>query len=270
MQTISAQTFDIGYMDTLSGGDTALHRLDARTKLFVTALFIVSVVSCGKYEISRLMPFFLYPVFLISAGELPAAYLLRKVLAVAPFAVAVGLFNPILDRGTLFYVGPMAVSGGAASFLSILIRFSLTVSGALCLVALTGVNAICEALERLGVPGVFAAQLLFMNRYLTVLAGEAERMTRARALRSFSAKEMPAAIFVRLAGQLLLRAFARAERIYGAMLCRGFDGRLRLVRRSAAGWRDVLFAAVWVCSFAAFRSVNIPQFLGNCITGLLK
>lgn len=270
MQTISAQTFDIGYMDTLSGGDTALHRLDARTKLFVTALFLVSVVSFNKYEISRLMPFFLYPVFLVSAGELPPGYLLRKAQAVAPLAVLVGLFNPFLDRGTLFYVGPLAVSGGTASFLSILIRFFLTVSAALCLVALTGVNAICEALERFGVPKVFAMQLLFLNRYITVLAGEAERMTRARALRSFSNKEMPAVVFVRLAGQLLLRAFARAERIYSAMLCRGFDGRLRLVRRSTAGSRDALFTAVWVCLFAAFRFVDIPQFFGNFITGLLK
>lgn len=270
MQTISARTFDIGYMDTLSGGATALHRLDARTKLFVTALFIVSVVSFNKYEISRLMPFFLYPVFLVSAGELPPGYLLRKVLAVAPFAVFVGLFNPFLDRATLFSIGPLAVPGGAASFLSILIRFFLTVSAALCLVALTGVNAICEALERLGVPKVFAMQLLFLNRYITVLAGEAERMARARALRSFSSKEMSAVVFVRLAGQLLLRAFARAERIYSAMLCRGFDGRLRLTRRSAAGVRDMVFAVVWACLFAAFRFVDIPQFLGNFITGLLK
>lgn len=268
MQTITAQTFDIGYMDTLAGGATALHRLDARAKLVVTALFIVCVVSFNRYEISRLMPFFLYPVLLIAAGELPAGYLLRKVLAVAPFAVFVGVFNPLLDRGTLFHLGPLAVSGGAASFLSILVRFLLTVTAALCLVALTGVNGICAALESLGVPKVFAVQLLFLNRYITVLAGEAERMARARALRTFSAGEMPAAVFARLAGQLLLRAYARAERIYSAMLCRGFAGRLPLPRRAAFGGRDTLFVAVWAALFALFRLVDIPQFFGSFLTGL--
>jgi cobalt/nickel transport system permease protein len=270
MQTITAQTFDIGYMDTLAGGDSALHRLDARAKLLVTLLFIVSVVSFNPYEISRLMPFFLYPVFLVAAGELPAGYLLRKVLAVAPFAVFVGVFNPLLDRAALFYVGPLAVSGGMASFLSILVRFLLTVTGALCLVALTGVNAICAALESFGVPKVFAVQLLFLNRYITVLAGEAERMARARALRAFSSKEMPAAVFARLAGQLLLRAYARAERIYNAMLCRGFDGRLPLPRRAVFGGKDAVFVAAWAVLFAIFRFVDIPQFLGNLLTGLLK
>ncbi|OGS12351.1 MAG: cobalt ECF transporter T component CbiQ [Elusimicrobia bacterium RIFOXYA2_FULL_58_8] len=268
MQTISTQIFDIGYMDTLAGGDTALHRLDARAKLLVTALFIVCVVSFNHYEISRLMPFFLYPVFLIAAGELPAGYLLRKVLAVAPFAVFVGMFNPLLDRGTLFQLGPLAVSGGAASFFSILLRFLLTVTTALALVALTGVNGICAALESCGVPKVFVMQLLFLNRYITVLAGEAGRMARARALRSFSAGEMPAAVFARLAGQLLLRAYARAERIYSAMLCRGFYGRIQLQRSSTVGGKEIAFVATWAAVFTLFRLVDIPQFFGNFLTGL--
>lgn len=270
MQAITAQTFDIGYMDTLAGGYTALHRLDARAKLLVTLLFIVCVVSFNRYEISRLMPFFLYPVFLIAAGELPAGYLLRKVLAVAPFAFFVGVFNPFLDRAALFHLGPLAVSGGMASFASILVRFLLTVTAALALVALTGVNGICAALESFGVTKVFAVQLLFLNRYITVLAGEAERMARARALRSFSNQEMPAAVFARLAGQLLLRAYSRAERIYNAMLCRGFDGRLPLPRKAAFSGKDIIFTAAWAALFALFRFADFPQFFGGLITGLLK
>ncbi len=270
MQTIAARTFDIGYMDALAGGDTALHRLDARAKVVVTLLFIVFVVSFGRYEISRLTPFFLYPVFLVSAGELPAGYLLRKALAAAPFAFFVGAFNPFLDRAVLFHLGPLAVSGGMASFLSILLRFFLTVTAALCLVALTGVNGACAALESLGVPRVFAAQLLFLNRYLTVLAGEAGRMARARALRAFGAPPPGPSLFARLAGQLLLRSYARAERVYSAMLCRGFDGSLPLPGRSAFGRRDAAFVAAWAGLFVLFRSVDVPRALGILLTGLFK
>lgn len=259
---------DIGYMDTLAAGDTALHRLDPRAKILATAAFVTAVVSFGKYEISALVPFFLYPVFLVCAGELPAGYLLRKVLLVSPFAVLVGLFNPFLDREILFRLGPLSVSGGWASFASILIRFSLTVSAALALLALTGVNGVCEALARLGVPRAFVVQLLFLNRYLFSLGAEAGRMGRARSLRG--SVGMSPGVFAQLAGHLLLRTLDRAERVYRAMLCRGFDGHIRFARFSGPGRGEVAFVAVWAALFALFRLVNIPLLLGNLLTGAAK
>lgn len=259
---------DIGYMDTLAAGDTALHRLDPRAKLLATAVFVTAVVSFNKYEISGLVPFFLYPVFLVCAGELPAGYLLRKVLLVSPFAVFVGLFNPFLDRDVLFRLGPLAVSGGWASFVSILIRFFLTVGAALALLALTGINGVCEALARLGVPRAFVVQLLFLNRYLFSLGAEAGRMVRARALRGSGS--LAHGIFAQLAGHLLLRTLDRAERVYRAMLCRGFDGHIRVARFTGPGPAETAFVAGWAALFALFRLVNIPLLLGNLLTGAVK
>ncbi len=265
MNNIGQNYFDIGYMDTLARGKSPLHCLDPRTKLITTLLFILAIVSFNKYTILAFVPFFLYPVFLIAAGGLPAGYLLKKVLLVSPFAILLGIFNPAIDREIIFHIGNIGVSGGWISFVSILLRFGLTVTAALLLVSLTGFNAVCEALRKLGVPKPFVVQLLFFYRYLFVLTDEAQRMDRARALRSPHAGFMRYKTFISLLGHLLLRTLSRAERIYHAMYCRGFDGNMRRISAIKSTWKDGCFVIVWAGIFFVFRLYNVPLELGKLI-----
>jgi cobalt/nickel transport system permease protein len=149
-------------------------------------------------------------------------------------------------------------------------RFLLTVSAALALLALTGMNPVCEALGRMGVPRPFVVQLLFLNRYLFALTGETERMSRANALRSCGGKALNLKAYTQLVGHLLLRTLDRAERVYRAMLCRGFDGHIRIARFSEISRRETAFVLGWAALFAVFRFVNLPVLLGRAITGSLK
>jgi len=259
--------FDLGYMDTLAYQQTPVHRLDPRIKLLTTLIFILSVVSFRRYDVSALVPYFLFPLVLMSRGNLPMGYLGRKVLLVAPFAVLIGIFNPILDREVHLYLGPLAVSGGWISFLSILIRFILTVSAALILIASTGFHGVCAALERMGIPNAFAVQLLFLYRYLFVLIEEASRMMRARSLRAVHGKSMGIRVFGYLVGSLLFRTMDRAQRIHLAMLSRGFEGEIRIRRPMLIGARDIRFILGWSILFVILRFYNLPQHLGMLITG---
>jgi len=257
-------------LDTLARQDTWVHRLDPRTKVLTALVFIVAVVSYGKYEVSALVPFVLYPVVLLSAGRLPAGYLLGRLALVSPFVLFAAAFNPLLDREVLVCVGPLALSGGWVSFVSILIRFSLTVYIALILIATTGFNTICLALTRMKVPSVLVVQLLLLYRYLFVLAEEALRMVRAYALRAAGAKRMPLRVYVSLAGLLLVRALDRANRIYLAMRCRGFDGEMHLLRPLHFRFTDTVFLLGWVGFFLTARSVNLPQLMGNAVMELFR
>jgi len=263
MNSIGKKYLDIRYVDTLAEGDSPLHRLDPGAKLITTLAFIVAVVSLGKYTILGYIPFFLYPVVMISLGGLPAGYLLKKILLVSPFAVLVGIFNPLMDRETLVLIGTVGISGGWVSFVSILLKFTLTVMAALILVALTGFPAVCRALRRFGVPRPLVVQLLFFYRYIFILVREGERMERARSLRSFGKKGMGFRAFVSLIGHLLLRSLDRAERIYLAMRCRGFDGEIRMVQKAKAGWRDAVFVLGWLAFFTVFRIYDIPLRIGQ-------
>jgi len=267
MNNIGKNYLDIRYMDTMASGDTFLHRLDPRAKLIVTLVFLITVVSFNKYTLIAFVPFFIYPIVLISAGRLPVGYFLKKVLQVSPFAMLVGIFNPVMDREIIMHIGTLGVSGGWISFLSIIIRFFLTVTAALILISLTGFNTVCEALRRLGVPRPFVIQLLFFYRYIFVLVEEAERMERARSLRSFNSRSRPFRVFISILGHLLLRSFDRAERVYLAMRCRGFQGRIPMIREIKMRWKDFVFMAGWSLLFILFRLNNIPISIGEICDG---
>lgn len=267
MATIENNLFDIRYMDTLASGDTSLHRLDPRAKLITTMIFVCTVVSLGKYEISKMVPFVIYPVALIISAELPVLYLAKKIMLVAPFALLVGIFNPFMDTQPLVQMGSVSISGGWISFCSIMLRFGLTVSAALILISLTGFNAVCLALEKLRFPGPFVIQLLFLYRYLFVLIEEASRMIRARSLRSFESRGMRFPVFATLLGQLLLRTLDRAQRIHLAMCCRGFDGHIRIHRAMTFGYREIRFMCFWSLLFVLARWYNLPVKLGSILAG---
>lgn len=265
---IESSILDLGYLDTLAYQNTPIHRLDSRVKLLTTLFFIVTVVSFHKYELSGLLPFILFPVVLATLGDLPAGYILKKMLLAAPFAFFVGIFNPFLDRTVLFHAGAFGISGGWISFVSIMFRFALTVSAALILIATTGFNAICMAMERMGVPKAFVVQLLFLYRYIFVLTEEAGRLVRARALRSFGGRGMGIKVYAHIIGQLLLRTIDRAQRIHLAMLCRGFDGEIRIMRPLKISRKDILFLITWCSFFMLLRVFNLPRAIGTFLTGL--
>jgi cobalt/nickel transport system permease protein len=270
MAKIESAFFDISTLDRLASRDNPLNRLDPRVKVVTTLLFIVAVVSSGKYEVSALLPFFLFPCALIAVADLPLDYLLKKLLIAAPFALLVGVFNPFFDPAPQLQLNGFTVSGGWLSFTSIMLRFTLTVSAALILVATTSFTGVCLALERLGAPRVFVLQLLFLYRYLFVLIDEGARLNRALTLRSFNGRGRSLKVLGSLLGQLLLRTLDRAQRIHMAMLCRGFDGEVLMSRQLHIGGREVLFAAGWACAFLLFRTCHLPQSLGLLIERLME
>ncbi|MCP3940469.1 MAG: cobalt ECF transporter T component CbiQ [Desulfobacteraceae bacterium] len=269
MNTIEKNLFDIRYMDTLASKNTSLHRLDPRAKLITTLMFIAMVVSLGKYEISRMIPFIIYPMVMIISAELPFLYLLKKMILVAPFAILIGIFNPLMDTTPLVHLGSVSITGGWISFFSIMMRFSLTVSAALILISMTGFNGVCMALEKMGVPQPFVVQLMFLYRYLFVLIEEGAKMLRARSLRSFDSKGLGFKYFISLLGQLLLQTLDRAQRIHLAMCCRGFDGHIPINRPMKFGYKEIRFVLIWSFIFILTRSYNLPVKIGEIIAGIL-
>lgn len=260
--------FNLGYLDTLSYKDTFVHRLDPRAKLGATLLFIVTVVSFPKYEITGLLPFFLFPTLLFSLGEIPVKFIMKKVFLVSAFALFIGIFNPMIDRKIAFTLLGVPVSGGWISFLSIMLKFFLTITSALLLIATTSFPGICHALQKLGVPDIFISQLLFLYRYIFVLVEEAMKVARARDMRSFGNKGKGMKAFISLAGTLFLRTIERAERIYQAMLSRGFTGKLHASRPYCFSGVDAGFLAATITALYLFRVHDVVGAVGRFSVGL--
>ena len=270
MSTLDHALYTLGELDRLAAQSSGIHSLDPRAKAWVTLAFVVTVMSFGPYDISAPLPLLLFPVTLAALGNVPASSVGRKLLAASPFVLFMGVFNPFLDTSAMLHVGGLAISGGWISFASILLRFILTVSAGILLIATTGFTQLCAALTRMGVPRVFAVQLLFLYRYIFVLIHEGARMQRARELRSFGRHGLGLRSYGTLLGQLLLRTLDRARRIHRAMICRGFDGTLPLRAPLRYTRQDALFMAGWMTFFLLARCIDLPHTLGQCFTLLTR
>lgn len=268
MTAIDGLTANFRRLDQLARGDTAIHRLDARAKVLATLAFVVAVTSFDKYTVAALLPFFVYPAALAARAGLPTVYLVQNVVVALPFALAVGLCNPIFDRQVVLELGSLAISGGWMSCLSIVIRALLTLGAALVLVAATGFPAVCEALQRLGMPKVFAVQLQFLYRYIFVLLEDATRSARALKLRSSGRQPRPGSVAA-LLGCLLLRTWQRAERIHLAMQARACRGEFHRRNGERFGSREVVFVVGWMALFCLLRCYDVSRLLGSLVASAL-
>lgn len=266
MASIEGALLDFKQLDQLAAADSPIHRLDPRAKVLTTLVFLVSVVSFGRYEVSALLPFFIFPALLVVTAGLPFGYLIRKIALVSPFAAAIGIFNPILDA-SVFQFEAFSIGGGWLSLASIVLRALLTVSAAVILVSVTGFPAICRALEGLGMPRAFALQLLFLYRYIFVLTEEGGRAARARELRCFGKEGRGLTGYGSLLGHLLLRTWERSERIHMAMVARGFNGSFPS-EHSRFQAADLLFLLGWTLFFITLRFYNVPELIGSLLIGI--
>ncbi len=251
---------EAGRMDELGRLDSPVHRLDPRSKILATAAFLLVVMSWPRHEVAALLPMFAFPWLTGARAGLPASFLLRKVLLAAPFAVAVAIGNPFFDRTPVPVGNGWTIAGGWLSFTSIMLRFVLTMGSALVLVATTGMHPLCAGLERLGMPRVLGTQLLFLHRYLFLIAEEGFRLRRAVALRGSDRLRFTA--YASLLGRWLLRAIDRANRVHLAMLARGFDGQVRTSHQTRPGWRDAVFVAAWTAFFVVARWCDLTDLAG--------
>ncbi|MFZ2199124.1 MAG: energy-coupling factor transporter transmembrane component T, partial [Thermodesulfovibrionales bacterium] len=119
------------------------------------------------------------------------------------------------------------------------------------------------ALRKLGIPDIFISQLLFLYRYIFVLVEEAMKAVRARDMRSFGSKGKGVTVFTSITGTLFLRTVERAERIYQAMLSRGFSGTLHATKQYRLTGADALFFAITVFVLYLFRVNDVVGSLGR-------
>ncbi|HIJ87354.1 MAG TPA: cobalt ECF transporter T component CbiQ [Desulfuromonadales bacterium] len=268
MISINTAVIDLKRLELMAGGNSPIHALDARAKVLVTFVFIVAVVSYGRYELARLIPFCIFPAVIIALADLPALFLARKIALICPFIAMIGFFNPVFDQTELFRLGHVVITGGWISLVSLIIRSLLTVGAAFILIGTTGFAALCQALERLGIPQLFTVQLLFLYRYIFVLADETCRASRARELRSCDKKGLGVVSFSSLVGHLLLRTWQQAVRIHSAMLARGFVGQFHARRQSRFGVAEFCFVLGWSSLFMTLRLFDISGMIGKMVTGI--
>ncbi len=256
--------------DRYRHGHSVLHNLDARIKVLVTVAYIISNVLLPD---GAWLAFGLALVFLAYcniASGLGLAFTFKRSFVALPFAlVAVtAMFSIPGHPLAVWHVGMWTLvptDAGLLRFLSVLVRSWLSVQMAILLVAVTTFPDIIHALGHLYVPSIIVTIIAFLYRYLFVLTDEVMRLLRARQSRSAEAPGVKAGgnvwwrahIAGNMAGQLFLRSYERSDRIYNAMLARGYTGQLQTLHAQK------IQSADWLAGAAAIGSLIVMQIVGR-------
>lgn len=253
-------------LDGLAEKKSIIHRVHPLSKLLVTFIYLVVLVSFDKYEITGLLSLFFYPVILFSLADIPVLPMIKRLLVVEPLLLGIGILNPLLESHTITFWG-FTLSQGWLTFASIILKGSLAVTASLLLVATTGMNRIAAALRMLRIPPLFILQLLLLYRYIWVLMEEVGRVLRAYSLRAPRQKGVHPSVWGSLAGQLLLRTLDRAQRVYQSMCLRGFRGEFPANSIPPLRLNDWGYTLGWTLFFILARLVNLPALMGLLFTG---
>jgi cobalt/nickel transport system permease protein len=245
--------------------DSPLGRIHPGAKLLATAVYLVCVVSFPVTALSGLAPYLFYPAVLLPLADIPLKAAAARLVPALPFALMGGISCLVVMREPAFVFWGLMISRGVLAFASIMLKTILCVGAALILAGSTPFHVLCAALRRLRVPALFCLQLTLCYRYIAVLLEEAQAMYTAYILRS-SGKAAAMKDMGPLLGTLLLRSLDRADRVYSAMRCRGFNGTFFAGRKMLKA-ADVLYCAVICAAALFFRFFNAPRFVGTVIRG---
>ncbi|PIU58272.1 MAG: hypothetical protein COS89_01250 [Deltaproteobacteria bacterium CG07_land_8_20_14_0_80_38_7] len=212
------------YFDRFANTSGLFQKIPATTKLYTSFALLIAIVTLPLNNIKASIPYFILCISLFAVSNLPWLYLIKRLIVILPFIIiaGIGIIGDILSE----------------RFTTLIMKTS---AAAIILIVLTSTTAFPEllkALHKIKVPSVFIAILAFLYRFIFILSDERESLQIAIKSRTFCRK-------IKLAwkttgwqiGTLFLRSSERADRIYNAMLARGFDGEIHTsTQPSAKTW----------------------------------
>jgi cobalt/nickel transport system permease protein len=197
--------------DAYHHASTPAHHLDPRAKLAVAILYTGFVLLTPEMSWAKGAAY--GAVLLVTAllGRVPVALMARRMGSIAPFILLMGLsawFSRLSLNQALQIFGKAVLSVGAMTVLAATVPFP----------------DMLRALQELRVPRLFILFLAFLYRYAAVLGRETLKLERGWKARYFGRlRGNPWRQLGHMLSALLLRSYERAERVYAAMLARGFS-----------------------------------------------
>jgi len=221
------------FIDRYANLDSPLHALEARTKIIGFLAFIAAALWVPAGQSGFLVAYFFIAAVLVGISQIPLGYIVGRTLIIQPFVLLAAI------------AAPWTNGFQGARLVTLLMRSMLCLLFLILLTSTTPFAELLRGLRRLGCPRILVLNLGFLYRYLYVITEEVLRMRQARDSRRVGRAPLLAELKLlgSMLGTLLLRSFERAERMYHAMLSRGFSGQFPVLTLRKFTWRDLTFLA---------------------------
>ncbi|MCP4715035.1 MAG: cobalt ECF transporter T component CbiQ, partial [Deltaproteobacteria bacterium] len=192
----------------------------------------------------------LFALLLSVLARLNPRRLFVRLLMVNFFVAFLWLFLPFTCAGEeLWSIGPLRASRqGVHEALTITVKSNAIILATIALLGTSRIFSLVHALRHLYVPDKLVHLFFFCFRYIHVLQQEYLRLAQAAKIRNFRPGTSLHAYrtFAYLAGMLLVNSYDRSQRIYQAMLCRGFQGKYPVLHHFESHATDALAMAAMI------------------------
>ncbi|GGZ49237.1 cobalt ECF transporter T component CbiQ [Streptomyces subrutilus] len=225
-------------------GHSPVHDLPPHCKLAAVFAFVIVVVSTPREAVWAFGLYALLLAAVAAAARVPAGYLLRRLLIEVPF-VAFAVLMPFVAEGERVHVLGLSLSvSGLWGAWNVLAKGTLGVAASVLLASTTELRALLLGLQRLKLPPLLVQIASFMIRYGDVVSDELRRMSVARRSRGFEARGVRHwGVLAKTAGALFIRSYERGERVYLAMVSRGYAGSMPVIDEVSASRAQWAYAA---------------------------
>lgn len=234
------------HLEEFAEGTSVFHRLDPRVKI-VTLLPYIIVIAVMHGVTYPAFAFFVSAI-LILITRINIKKLLSRLGVVNIFILILWLFLPFSYPGSaVFAIGPLtATEEGFLFALSITLKANAIVLATIAFLGTSEVFSLAHALVHLRVPNKLVYLFFFFYRYITVLHDEYTTLRRAITIRAFKPRTTihTYKTYAYLVGMLIVKSYDRSQRIYSAMLCRGFTGKFPIIMHFHTHSRDYIFSFI--------------------------
>jgi cobalt/nickel transport system permease protein len=252
------------HLEEFAEGKSLIHSLDPRIKLISLFPFIIVIAIARGMSVA--FASLVAGIILILFSQLDLKALLNRLLAVNIFIIFLWLILPFSVKGkTIFTLGPLvATYEGISYVLIITLKANAIVLSTIALVGTIPIFRLVHALRHLKVPEKLVNLFFFCYRYISVLHEDYSALHNAMKVRAFK----PATgvhtyrSYAYLIGMLVLKSYEHSQKIYQAMLCRGFKGKFLLLDHFGRLRRkDYIFFAFMVLVTVSLLTVEMSNYL---------
>jgi cobalt/nickel transport system permease protein len=235
----------LSIQEPFSEGTSPMHGLDPRGKIVVAALFSTLVAVARTYEAA--LGGLVLALAYLALARLPLGKVVIRLLVVNSFIFFLWIVLPFTYPGeAVWRWGPLTATREGLIFTGLItIKSNAIIIALMALIATSPIVTLGQALHQLRLPDKLCHLLLFTYRYLYVFEDEYRRLVHAMKIRGFRPRTNLHTYrsYANLAAMLLVRSLDRAERVFAAMLCRGFHGTFYSLKTFSWRGRDRIFLA---------------------------
>ncbi|MEA3386277.1 MAG: cobalt ECF transporter T component CbiQ [Thermodesulfobacteriota bacterium] len=232
--------------ERFASGKSILHSADPRVKILLAVGYSVVTVSLGSLE-GQIFAM-AGGLLLVIAARLSFKEVSHRLFVVNLFILMLWLILPWTTPGTgVTRLGPIIITAeGLGLSLSISLKCNAIILANLALLSTSTIFSLAHALAHLRVPSKMVQLIFFSWRYFHVINSEFNRMKQAIKVRGFEPRSNlhTYRTYAYLIGTLFIKSLERGERVYKAMLCRGFDGTFWLLSHFRLHRRDICLAGL--------------------------